>query len=363
MNTGDPQIFISFKNFDTNGRPTRDSQLAREVHDFLAAQGLHVFFSNVSLEKLGIAAYKKAIDGALDSAKVLIAVGTSGEHLDSQWVRYEWDSFLNDILSGVKPNARIFGYVENTPISSLPRSLRQSQVFDHGPGTLERLFNFVANALGVKATDFSTRISQTADRLAHVLSQGEAWRIGVVKAWKAEDTNRLICQIETDWQAVPPKATNELKNRGWSGSRKEWGVALDKPRVWHNCRTEQELRTISEEIILLHRVIFPSDPFSSMTFQSLPNPKFETPPWFKGFMAGGDLTIECKQCFFKDDLSYGRYETKPIAGECPDCGLGRKDWFVYFHGSPERQCKKCGYRFKGEVPPACPKCDFSEQTP
>jgi len=37
-----------------------------------------VFFSNVSLERLGVAAYKKAIDSALDSAKVLIAVGTSG---------------------------------------------------------------------------------------------------------------------------------------------------------------------------------------------------------------------------------------------------------------------------------------------
>jgi hypothetical protein len=156
MSTTPPQAFISFKNLDSDGKPTRDSQLAQEVHDFLVNQGVRVFFSNVSLEQLGVAAYKRAIDSALDSAKVLIAIGTSGEHLDSQWVRYEWDSFLNDILSGVKPDARIFGYVENTPISSLPRALRQSQVFEDGPGAMERLFNFVANALGTKITDIET---------------------------------------------------------------------------------------------------------------------------------------------------------------------------------------------------------------
>lgn len=142
------QVFISFKNLDADGKQTRDSQLAQEVHDFLAAQGLRVFFSNVSLERLGIAAYKKAIDDALDAARILIAVGTSGDKLDSQWVRYEWDSFFNDILSGVKPEGRVFAYVEDAPISSLPRALRQSQVFSNGPGALERLYNFVANALG-----------------------------------------------------------------------------------------------------------------------------------------------------------------------------------------------------------------------
>ncbi|MCL4694232.1 MAG: hypothetical protein KJ060_17190, partial [Candidatus Hydrogenedentes bacterium] len=65
MDSTNPQVFISFKNLESNGKPTRDGQLAKEVHDFLAGQGLRVFFSNVSLEKLGVAAYKRAIDSAL----------------------------------------------------------------------------------------------------------------------------------------------------------------------------------------------------------------------------------------------------------------------------------------------------------
>lgn len=140
-------VFISFKNLDKSGKPTRDSVLAREVFDGLSGRGFRVFFSPVSLEKLGVSAYKAAIDKALDSSRILVAVGTSAENLDAQWVRYEWDGFFNDILSGVKPDGRVFAYVEGCEPKSLPRALRQSQVFARGDGGLEKLANFVANAL------------------------------------------------------------------------------------------------------------------------------------------------------------------------------------------------------------------------
>ena len=141
-------MFICFKNLDDEGRPTEDAALARDVHDFMAARGLSVFFSNVSLEKLGISAYKKSIDQALDSARVLVAVGTSAANLDSEWVRYEWDSFYSDVLSGVKPEARVFVYAKGVPLKDLPRALRQSQLINHAAGSLELLFNFIANAFG-----------------------------------------------------------------------------------------------------------------------------------------------------------------------------------------------------------------------
>ena len=125
-------VFISFKNLLPNGESTRDSKLAREVHDYLVGRGLSVFFGNVSLESLGISEYKKAIDVALDVSQVLVAVGTTREHLEARWVRYEWDSFFNDILSGVKPSGRVFAYVDGIRILDLPRSLRQAQTFIQG---------------------------------------------------------------------------------------------------------------------------------------------------------------------------------------------------------------------------------------
>ena len=63
---------------------------------------MRVFLSTRWLEERGEAQYKMAIDTALEAAQVLIAVGTSVANLESRWVRYEWDSFFNDILCGRK---------------------------------------------------------------------------------------------------------------------------------------------------------------------------------------------------------------------------------------------------------------------
>ena len=82
-------VFISFKNLDERGVPTRDAQLANEVYNFLRSKGLSVFISTVTLESLGVSNYKKAIDDALDAASIMVAVGTSTENLNSEWVRYE----------------------------------------------------------------------------------------------------------------------------------------------------------------------------------------------------------------------------------------------------------------------------------
>lgn len=146
-------VFISFKSLGPGGSPSPDSQLAATIYEFLTARRLRVFFSTISLEMLGISAYKKAIDNALDAARVLVAVGSSAENLNSEWVRYEWDSFYNDILSGVKPEGRVFVYLDGVAPSVLPRALRQSQAIGHGPGSLDHLYSFIINAIGVRSEE------------------------------------------------------------------------------------------------------------------------------------------------------------------------------------------------------------------
>ncbi len=141
------EVFICFKNTDESGRLTRDSELAEIIYTYLSKKGIPAFYSNISLENLGIAAYQSAIDNVLDRVNVLIAVGTSFENLDSEWVRYEWGSFYNDILSGRKKNGRLFVYTENLNVNELPRTLRQNQIIEHQDGSLESIYNFVFNSL------------------------------------------------------------------------------------------------------------------------------------------------------------------------------------------------------------------------
>jgi hypothetical protein len=144
------RIFISFKSRDANGLPTRDSEIAMEVYEFLTARGLDVFLSSITLEQLGVSDYTDAIDSALDAASVLVAIGTSVEHLNSRWVRYEWESFANDIRSNIKPKGRLFTYIEQMPDVALPRTLRQTQTFVHSEESLKSLFNFINRAPEIK---------------------------------------------------------------------------------------------------------------------------------------------------------------------------------------------------------------------
>jgi PKD repeat protein len=146
--TSDYDIFISSKNLGPDGQRTEDSRIAEQMHIFLAKKGFRVFFSNISLAKLGVAEYKNAIDDALDHSKILVIVGTSTENIVSKWVRYEWDSFFNDILSEKKPEGKVFAYIKNVRINDLPRSIRNTQCIEDGPDGFEQLYRFINNALG-----------------------------------------------------------------------------------------------------------------------------------------------------------------------------------------------------------------------
>jgi putative transposase len=84
---------------------------------------------------------------ALAGASVVVVVGTSATNLLSQWVRYEWDGFFNDILSGVKPSGRVFAYTEGMRAADLPRGLPQTQCFDHQRYGIDAVRSFITNAL------------------------------------------------------------------------------------------------------------------------------------------------------------------------------------------------------------------------
>lgn len=104
------EVFISFKNSDFSGNPTRDSVIAKNLYEELASRKVAVFYSNSSLLTLGQSVYKKSIDEALETTKVLVVVSTDVNFLMSEWVKYEWESFHQDILSGMKKQAQIVPY-------------------------------------------------------------------------------------------------------------------------------------------------------------------------------------------------------------------------------------------------------------
>lgn len=87
-------VFICYKETDNSGRRTRDSVLANDLYHQLIQEGFKVFFSRITLEdKLGTA-YEPYIFAALNSAKVMVVLGTKPEFFNAVWVKNEWSRYL-----------------------------------------------------------------------------------------------------------------------------------------------------------------------------------------------------------------------------------------------------------------------------
>ena len=136
-------VFISFKNTDENGTYTEDSYLAEKLYLALKQENLNAFYSNIVLNEVGAAAYKNAIEDALEQSSVLVSIATKVEYLISQWVSYERESFHNDILSGRKKSACIVPYIKNISGCDVPRSLRNYQTFEIGVSSISDVVSFI----------------------------------------------------------------------------------------------------------------------------------------------------------------------------------------------------------------------------
>lgn len=95
-------VFICYKETDNSGRRTPDSVLANDLYHQLTQEGFKVFFARITLEdKLG-SAYEPYIFAALNSAKVMVVLGTKPEFFNAVWVKNEWSRYLSLIKSGAK---------------------------------------------------------------------------------------------------------------------------------------------------------------------------------------------------------------------------------------------------------------------
>lgn len=123
-------VFICYKESDNNGRRTPDSVLANDLYHQLTQEGFKVFFSRITLEdKLG-SAYEPYIFAALNSAKVMVVLGTRPEYFNAVWVKNEWSRYLSLIRQGQK-KMLIPAYKDMDPYD-LPEEFSHLQAQDMG---------------------------------------------------------------------------------------------------------------------------------------------------------------------------------------------------------------------------------------
>ena len=87
-------VFICYKETDSAGKRTIDSAIANDIYHQLTAEGFKVFYAAITLEsKLG-QEYEPYIFSALNSAKVMLVIGTKAEYFEAVWVKNEWSRYM-----------------------------------------------------------------------------------------------------------------------------------------------------------------------------------------------------------------------------------------------------------------------------
>jgi len=87
-------VFICYKEQDDMGSRTTDSVSAQEIYYDLERAGYKVFFARQSLANHAGEEYEPIIYSALQSAKVMILIGSCEEYVNAVWVKNEWSRYL-----------------------------------------------------------------------------------------------------------------------------------------------------------------------------------------------------------------------------------------------------------------------------
>ena len=147
-------VFICYKETDSvTGDRTLDSVIAQDVYDALTDRGYRVFFSRITLEGMLGSDYEPIIFAALNSAKVMLAFGTSFENYDAVWVKNEWSRFLKLVAKDPQGRHLVPCYRDLDPYD-MPREFRKLQGQDMGKvGAIQDLVRGVEKIVGKKAPE------------------------------------------------------------------------------------------------------------------------------------------------------------------------------------------------------------------
>ena len=140
-------VFICYKETDAEGKRTPDSVLANDLYHQLTREGFKVFFSRITLENKIGQQYEPYIFAALNSAKVMVVLGTKPEYFNAVWVKNEWSRYLALIKAGANKTL-VPAYKDMDPYD-LPEEFSHLQAQDMGKlGFMQDLIHGIKKIAG-----------------------------------------------------------------------------------------------------------------------------------------------------------------------------------------------------------------------
>jgi hypothetical protein len=164
-------VFICYKETDPKGERTLDSVLAQDLYSALTDKGYRVFFSRITLEdKLG-QEYEPYIFAALNSAKVMLAVGTDYEYYNAVWVKNEWSRYLK--LMEKDKEKHLVPCYKGIDAYDMPKEFARLQAQDLGKmGAIQDIVRNMEKFIPLKAAETKQSAGGLSTSVTDLLDQG-----------------------------------------------------------------------------------------------------------------------------------------------------------------------------------------------
>jgi len=166
-------VFICYKETDKKGKRTVDSTYANDIYHQLTNEGFKVFYAAITLEdKLG-QEYEPYIFSALNSAKVMLVIGSKEEYFNAVWVKNEWSRFLK-LMKNDRSKLLIPCYKDIDPYD-LPEEFAHLQAQDMGKiGFVQDLLRGIRKVVKTEEkTAPATIIQNSTDSVEPLLKRAE----------------------------------------------------------------------------------------------------------------------------------------------------------------------------------------------
>ena len=328
-------VFICYKETDENGKRTIDSTIANDIYYQLTQEGFKVFFAAITLEdKLG-QEYEPYIFAALNSAKVMLVLGTKPEYYSAVWVKNEWSRFLqlmksdrskllipcyrdmdaydlpeefahlqaqdmskigfiNDVVRGIKKVI----HVDTPTAQTVATNVQQNQVLNTISPLLKRISLFLEDEEFDKADDFCEQVLNTDPENA------DAYIFKLLIEFKCHTTEELskLSKSITGSKnyAKILRFGNEEQKQLLSESQKSIQERIDKLAAE---QAEQERIAAEERERKMESgdfVDFDSEEYYDVICPNC-NAELSEMPW----QADEDSSVVCPECDYKFKINFG----------------------------------------------------------
>lgn len=328
-------VFICYKETDENGKRTIDSTIANDIYYQLTQEGFKVFFAAITLEdKLG-QEYEPYIFAALNSAKVMLVLGTKPEYYSAVWVKNEWSRFLqlmksdrskllipcyrdmdaydlpeefahlqaqdmskigfiNDVVRGIKKVI----HVDTPTAQTVATNVQQNQVLNTISPLLKRISLFLEDEEFDKADDFCEQVLNTDPENA------DAYIFKLLIEFKCHTTEELskLSKSITGSKnyAKILRFGNEEQKQLLSESQKSIQERIDKLAAE---QAEQERIAAEERERKMESgdfVDFDSEEYYDVICPNC-NAELSYMPW----QADEDSSVVCPECDYKFKINFG----------------------------------------------------------